>query len=136
MIIFSCVTSPRYSSNPNQSTKKSKIKTTKSPSTNLNENFLIVARIKISNKLLRNNFTCNESLLKAQIKNGLGETIITQTYSRITKLADDWATIAHTFNHFLRDGVVAFITDGEITSGTQNAVNHAKKHKKKVVFIS
>ena len=35
MIIFSCVTSPRYSSNPNQSTKKSKIKkTTKSPSNN------------------------------------------------------------------------------------------------------
>ena len=34
------------------------------------------------------------------------------------------------------DGVVAFVKDKEITSGTQNAVNHAKKHKKKVVFIS
>ncbi len=34
------------------------------------------------------------------------------------------------------DGIVAFVTDGEITSGTKNAVGHAKKHNKKVVFIS
>jgi predicted Rossmann fold nucleotide-binding protein DprA/Smf involved in DNA uptake len=34
------------------------------------------------------------------------------------------------------NGVVAFITNGELTSGTANAVNHAKKHKKKIVFIS
>ena len=34
------------------------------------------------------------------------------------------------------DGVVAFIKDGELTSGTKNAVNHAKKYNKKVVFIS
>ena len=34
------------------------------------------------------------------------------------------------------DGVVAFITNGELTSGTENAINHAKKHGKKVVFIS
>ena len=34
------------------------------------------------------------------------------------------------------DAIVAFIKDGVLTSGTGNTVKHAKKHNKKVVFIS
>jgi len=34
------------------------------------------------------------------------------------------------------DAVIAFITDGEMSSGTNNTIGHAKRHKKKYILIS